>query len=287
MTVLLVDSHSLLFRAHHALPPMNTTAGEPTQAVYGTSVLLLKLLREVRPTGLAFAFDTPTKTFRHQAFAGYKAGRARVDDGLVRQLRRFDDVVTALGAPAHRHPGYEADDVLATLAAQSEADVLVVTGDRDLFQTIDRRVEVLFVGRRGGPHERYDLAAIDRRYPGVSPALLPSVTALVGDPADNLPKVPGIGIKTAVDLVRRYGDVAGVLAHRDALRPRVRAALTDAADQIRQSEVLARLRRDVPVTAPLWAPVAASAPERLAGLFEALEFRSLLPRLAAALHPTA
>ena len=279
MAILLVDSYSLLFRAHYALPPMSTSEGEPTGALYGVSLLLLKLLREERPEGVAFALDAPGGTFRHDVAPSYKAGRARVDEALLQQLGRFDELVAALGVPAHRVPGFEADDLLASLASRLEAPAVIVSGDRDLFQCVGPRVEVLFTGRRGGPQERYDLAAIDARY-GVAPRQLPSVTALVGDPADNLPKVEGVGIKTACRWVREHGDVAGVLSAAASLKPAgAAAALVAVADLVRQSEVLGTRRCDVPLGEPLHGPITDAGLDALAALFAALEFGSLLPRL--------
>jgi DNA polymerase-1 len=242
---LLVDSHSLLFRSFHGLPPLSTSWGAPTSALYGFLSLLLKLMKERRPGGLAFALDAPGPTFRHEAMEGYKAGRAPLHPELVAQLVRFEEVLEAFACPAFRVPGYEADDVLATLAVEGPA--VVASGDRDLFQVVTEDVEVAFVGRRGGGVEAYDLAAVRARY-GIEPLQLPSYVALVGDPADNLPKVPGVGPKTASRWVAAHGTIDGVLAARDALAPaRSVPALVAMADTVRRSERLATLVRDVPL----------------------------------------
>ena len=273
---LLLDAHSLLFRAFYALPPMNTSAGEPTNALYGFSLLLVKLLREQKPTSLAVAFDVPGGTFRHDKFEGYKAGRRRIDDALVRQLRRLDDLIAAMGVPAHRAPGFEADDVIATLASRITTPIKIVSGDRDLFQLVDERCQVIFVGARGGPHKHYDLAAIDARF-GLAPTQLPSFVALVGDPADNIPKVPGVGNKTASKLVASHDDIAGVLAKIDRIKPeRVRQAIAAAAEQLPLSEELVRLRRDVPLSEPLAASIDMDG---LGTFFTQLEFKSLSGKL--------
>jgi DNA polymerase-1 len=280
---LLLDTYSLFYRAFHALPPMNTTSGEPTQALYGLSVLLLKLLREERPSALAFALDAPQATFRHESYAQYKAGRAETPRELVSQFARLDALIRALGVPAHRSPGFEADDVLATLARgcrEREQRVLIVSGDRDLLQLVRDGVDVLFVGARGKTPERYDVSAIERRF-GFAAERLPTYTALVGDAADNLPKVPGIGERSAQKLVQAHENAASLLANIERWPgAKVREAVQTHAAQILETERLARLRDDVPLAdAPPTAALRRESLSDLADLFQTLEFRSLLPRL--------
>ena len=181
-------------------------------------------------------------------------------------------------------PGFEADDVLATLAVElagAGQHVRIVTGDRDLFQIVRERIDVMFVGSRGRKPVIYDRAAVERRF-GLRPEQLPSRTALAGDASDNLPKVPGIGERGAEALVRSFGDVHSLLSQLSSVTPtRVREALERAAGQIRTTEQLARLRQDVPLPAgPRYAPVTAASAAQLRELFIALEFKSLLPRLA-------
>lgn len=285
MAVLLFDTLSLLYRAHHALPPMTTRAGEPTAALYGFSALLLKLLREQRPEGVAFALDSGGPTFRRDLFEGYKASRARVPDELRAQRERLAEVLDAIGAPRFAAPGFEADDVLATLAREIAAtgrDVSIVSGDRDLLQTVAPRVRVIFVGRRGQDHVVYDEAAVEERF-GVPPSQLASVVALCGDTADDLPGVPGVGVKTAAKWIARYGDVSGLLSHVDEAQPaRLRDALRQRAAQLELNERLARLRSDVPLGEGVrFAPVDAGALGRLRPVLERLEMKSLLGRLDA------
>jgi DNA polymerase-1 len=281
--VLLLDTYSLFFRAFFALPPMTTTGGKPTSALYGFSVLLLKLIREEQPLGLAFALDAPQATFRHTASPTYKAQRATAPDSLRQQLAVLPRLLEAVGAPTVVAPGFEADDVLATqarvLTAQGRA-VRIVTGDRDLFQVVGPSVDVLFLGARGQKPVVCDLDAIVRRY-GLAPEQLPLRTALVGDVADNLPKVPGVGDKTAERLARRFGDAATLLARLDEVTPvALREALRAAAAQIGETEQLARLRYDVPLPeGPLFSALDADAIARIRSLFVELEFGSLLPRL--------
>jgi DNA polymerase-1 len=281
--VLLIDTNSLFFRAFHGLPPMNTSTGVPTSAVYGWSTLVLKLLREEQPSGLAFARDAPAATFRHVEYEDYKANRAPIPSPLAAQFSWLDKLLSALDLPTFTVPGFEADDVLATLArelGERGEQVRIVTGDRDLFQTITEQVDVLFVGRRQQKPIIYDLPAVEARF-GVRPERLPSWTALVGDTSDNLTGVPGIGPGTAKKLLAKYHDVSDLLAHLDAVKPdALRAAIGDAAERIRQNERLARLETSVPLPpGPRAALPSAAAIERVRALFVELEFKSLLGRL--------
>jgi DNA polymerase-1 len=262
---------------------MTTRAGEPTAALYGFSALLLKLLREERPKGIAFARDAPVQTFRHERYAQYKAHRPGLPDALRPQFARLTALLDAVGAPVFCTPGFEADDVLATLAAELRAageHVRIVTGDRDLFPTVGEGVDVLFVGRRGDKPVVYDADAVVRRF-GIRPTQLPAYMALVGDSSDNLPGVRGIGPRTAARLVRAYGDIAILLEHlEDITPPSLRESLRGAAASMQSNEDLARLRKDVPLEpSPRFAPLTEQARARIRELFVALEFQSLLERL--------
>lgn len=290
--VLLLDTYSLLFRAFYALPDMCTSTGVPTGALYGVSTLLLKLLREQEPAGVALALDVPGDSFRRALYPGYKAGRPRAPDALAAQLAQLPALVQALGVPAFSATGFEADDVLATLVAElgpngapraAGPPVCIVSGDRDLLQLAAPGVEILFVGQRGRAHVRYDAAAVEARF-GVPPSQLPSYVALVGDPSDEIPGLPGVGAKIAARWVREHagaGGVSGILAQVDALAPaRLRPLVAAHADQLRINEQLARLRTDVPLgPGPRHACFDEAARARLRALFTQLEFRSLLPRL--------
>jgi DNA polymerase I len=281
--VLLIDTNSAFMRAFFALPPMTTRTGQPTSGIYGLCVLLLKLLREEKPRGLAFARDAPEATFRHLAYPQYKAQRPALANPLREQFPLLTRLLAAFDVPVFTQPGFEADDLLATLARElaSESEpVRIVTGDRDLLQLARIGVDVLFIGRRGQDSLVYDLPAVTQRF-HLRPDQLPSLTALVGDSADNLPKVPGIGQRTAEKLIGRYGDARGLLAHLDEISPaRVREALQAAADQLLQTEALARLRDDVPLPdGPRFAPITAGALARVRELFVEWEFMSLISRL--------
>jgi DNA polymerase-1 len=281
--ILLIDTYSVFFRAFHALPAMNTSAGEPTSALYGFSVLLLKALRERKPTGVAFAVDAAQKTFRHNLYPNYKGQREAAPSALVAQLRRLDELLRAIAFPVFSVAGFEADDVLASLVAKlsDEPSIVVISGDRDLLQLVGRNVCVEFIGARGRKPTTYDEAAIEQRFQ-IRPPQLPSWTALVGDPSDNIPAVPGVGPRTASALIRRFATIADLLEHLDEVTPaRLRETLTRNANQIRLNEELTRLRFDVPLGAgPFAAPLQHDALERVRALFEELEFKSLVERLS-------
>lgn len=280
MTPLLLDGMSLLFRAFYALPPMSTRAGEPTGALYGFCTLFLKLVREERPSGFAVALDTPEPTFRHVAYESYKAGRSAAPDPLRSQLAAFGELLDALGVPVHRAPGFEADDLLASLARryrEREQKALVVTGDTDLLQIARGPIEVLFVGRRQKDHVRYDEAAVTARY-GAPPERLPTIKALAGDPSDHLPGIVGIGAKGASSLVAAHGDARAILA-ATTLPPKIRAALAGHEEALLRWENLATVRDDLPLAEPWTAPVTEEAWARVRALFERWEFKSLLDRM--------
>jgi DNA polymerase-1 len=281
----LFDTYSMLFRAFHALPPFSTSRGEPTSGLYGLCSLFLRVMREHRPRAFAFALDAPARTFRAERDASYKAGRPRTPTPLSEQIARLPAVLAAFEAPCFCAPGFEADDVLATLAerlARAGQRPLVVSGDRDLLQLVGPETGVLFIGARGQAPVLFDEAAVERRFE-VRPAELPAFAALVGEAADNLPGVPGVGERTAAKLVREHGSVRALYANLAGVKPeKLRETLAAHGERALLNEELATLRRDVPLAdGPLAAPLTEAARARLTRLFEELEFKSLLPRLAA------
>lgn len=282
--IVLVDTFSALFRAHYALPPMSTSKGEPTSALYGFSVLMLKLLREHCGAALAFAVDTPQATFRARAYEAYKAGRPPTPDALALQLRRLPELLAAFAVPVYRVPGFEADDVLATLAKlarQAGDSALIVSGDRDLLQLAEGEVRVHFIGQRGKPATTYDEAAVVARF-GIESRRLPTYSALVGDASDNLPSVPGIGPATARELLQRFGSARELYANLGQVKSaRVRSILSEHEAQVLAVEELARLRDDAPLPelAAHWTVPSGPALAGLKALFETLEFKSLTARV--------
>jgi len=287
-TYLLVDGNSLTYRAFFALPTdMATASGQVTNAVFGFTSMLVNLLRDHRPDGIAVVFDRPEPTFRHEATPTYKAHREEAPDILRQQLGLVRQVVEVIGVPALELPGYEADDLIATLATRARDhgdDVIVVTGDRDAYQLVeDPHVRVLYNRRGVSDYVLYDEAGIFDRT-GVTPAQYVDYAALRGDPSDNLPGVPGVGEKTAAKLVTAHGGVDGIYAALDAQTPKVRAGLAEHEAQVRSNLFMMRLVRDVPLEVPL-ADLHLGAVDlaEVRRLFDFLEFRSLFDRLVEAL----
>ncbi|MXV89201.1 MAG: DNA polymerase I [Acidimicrobiia bacterium] len=286
--LLLIDGHSLAYRAFHALPDdLRTASGQVTNAVYGFTSMLVNLLRDHAPERVAVAFDLPGGTFRHERLDSYKANRSKPPEIFREQLGLLREVLDVLGVRTVEAPGFEADDILATLATEAAAeglDAAVVTGDRDAFQLVaDPHVTVLYPRRGMSDHVRYDEAGIEART-GVRPADYVDYAALRGDTSDNLPGVPGVGEKTAARLVNAHGGIDGIYAHLDEQTPRLRSSLQEAEQAVRLNCELMELRRDLdlPVTVGDLT-VTPAATEEILRLFEFLEFGSLLGRLGEAL----
>ncbi len=285
MTTLLIDGNSLTYRAFFALPTdMATAGGQVTNAVYGFTSMVLNLWRDHRPTRLAVAFDRPEPTFRHERLESYKAQREATPDLLVEQFGLVREVLAALRVPVVELVGYEADDVLATLATRARdagEDVIVVTGDRDAYQLVeDPHVRVLYNKRGVSDYALYDEAGIEART-GVAPVRYVEYAALRGDPSDNLPGVPGVGEKTAAKLINAYGGIDGIYEHLDEQTPKLRQNLADHEDRARVNAELMVLEREAPVEQSLDDLTFSGAVdgEEVRRLFDFLEFRGLLGRL--------
>jgi DNA polymerase-1 len=286
--LLLLDGHSLAYRAFFALPTdLATAAGTVTNAVYGFTSMLTKVLADEHPDLIAVAFDVPGRTFRDDMDADYKAGRQATPDLFRSQLPLIREVLETLHVCMIDESGVEADDVIATLATQAAQlgiDVVIVTGDRDSYQLVhDPHIKVLYNKRGVSEYALYDEAGILERT-GVTPAQYPEYAALRGDPSDNLPGVPGIGEKTAAKLVSGYGNLEGIFEHLDELPPKQRQNLAEARDRVFKNREMSILRREVPLdVGPEDFDRGVVDRERLRVLFNQLEFRSLLPRILEAL----
>ncbi|CAB4646500.1 unannotated protein [freshwater metagenome] len=285
---LLLDGHSLAYRAFYALPAdLATSSGQVTNAAYGFTSMLAKVVGDLAPDGVGVAFDTPAPTFRKEKDDSYKAGRKETPDLFRQQLPLIHQVLESLGIPIIEAPGFEADDVIATLATAAEAqghDVIIVTGDRDSYQLVnDPHIKVLYNKRGVSDYALYDEAGILERT-GVTPTQYPEYAALRGDPSDNLPGVPGIGEKTAAKLVNAYGDLDGIFANVHELPPKQRTNLGEWEEQVRHNHDMSVLRRDVELSITIEDLV--SRPfeiEEARSLFNQLEFRTLFPRILSAL----
>jgi DNA polymerase I len=248
--VLLLDGHSLAFRAFFALPEtLITSSGQLTNAVYGFTAMLIKLLADERPDAVFVCFDKGLPQFRLDSYPEYKAGRAETPDSFRQQLPLIREVLTALRLPMLELEGYEADDLLATLTKHCRAqgcDVVIVTGDRDILQLVRDGVSVIMTRRGISDVIRYDSATVLERY-GVPPEKWTDFVSLKGEVSDNIPGVPGVGDKTAAQLVTKYGDIEGIIAHVDELSPKLRDAIKERAEQVRRNKQLGHLLDDVPL----------------------------------------
>ncbi|MGQ9567239.1 MAG: DNA polymerase I [Anaerolineae bacterium] len=281
--LILIDGYSLAYRAYHALPTdLSTSKGELTNAVYGFASMLLNVLRDHKPDYLAVAFDVGP-SFRHQEFAAYKAQRPTTPDELSSQLGRIGELVEAFHIPVYTAEGYEADDVLGTLACQAAErglDTLIVTGDKDALQLVGPHVRVLTSGRRFSDVILYDEKEVRERF-GLTPRQLVDFKALVGDKSDNIPGVPGIGEKTATRLLQQYGSLEGIYEHLEEVEPpKAREALASFREAVFRYQHLVTIVRDAPVALDLErCRTGQYDVERVKALFRELEFRSLLDRL--------
>ena len=285
--LMLIDGNSLTYRAFFALPTDITLAsGQVTNAVYGFTSMLLNLVRDHQPDGIGVAFDRPEPTFRHEAVADYKAGRNAAPDILKQQMGLVRQVVETLRIPIIDAPGFEADDIIATLATEARDqgdEVLIVTGDRDVYQLVEDPLIRVIYNRRGvSDYANYDEAGIEERT-GVPPKLYTQYAALRGDPSDNLPGVPGVGEKTAAKLINSYGGIDGIYEHLDEQTPKLRANLAEHEAQVRSNADVMVLLRDVPLEiSPDGLRLEPFDQEEVRKLFDFLEFRTLQERLAEA-----
>tara|TARA_Y100001936_G_scaffold69717_1_gene68811 strand:- start:15158 stop:17830 length:2673 start_codon:yes stop_codon:yes gene_type:complete len=281
---LLLDGNSLTYRAFFALPTdMATASGQVTNAVFGFTSMLLNLVKDQNPDGVVVAFDRPEPTFRHEMLPEYKAQRDPTPDLLIEQFAIVRTVLDALQVPTVDLVGFEADDVLATMAVQiadNGDEAIIVTGDRDIYQMVkDPLIKVLYNKRGVSDYALYDEAGIVERT-GVTPELYPQYAALRGDPSDNLPGVPGVGEKTAAKLINAYGGLDGIFDHADEQTPKLRQNLIEFEERARRNVDAMVLRTDAPVDLDLasvrWGTINASDVREL---FEELEFNSLYERL--------
>jgi DNA polymerase-1 len=285
-TLLLLDGHSLAYRAFYALREvdMSTTTGQPTNAVFGFTSMLINLMRDEEPTHVAVAFDVSRQTFRSETYADYKAGRSETPEDFRGQVTLIREVLDALRIPAMMVGGFEADDVIATVTTQAvEAgiDVLICTGDRDALQLVNDHVTVLYPKRGVSDMTRFTPEAVQDKY-GLTPAQYPDYAALRGDPSDNLPGIPGVGEKTAAKWIREYGSLRDLIDRVDTVKGKVGDALREHLAAVELNRRLTELVRDVDLEVDLDALARQQWDrEEVHRLFDDLQFRVLRERLFA------
>jgi len=282
--LLLIDGHSMAYRAFYALPAENftTAQGQHTNAIYGFATMLLSLLSTEKPTHVAVAFDVSRKTFRSEIFPEYKANRAKTPDEFRSQMSYLHELVTAFGITTFEVEGFEADDIIATIAKQAErenAEVFICTGDRDSFQLVNDKTTVLYPKRGVSDLTRMTPEAVQEKY-GMSPEQYPDFAALRGDPSDNLPSVPGVGEKTAAKWVVEYGSLHELIANVDQLGGKVGQSLRDSINDVIRNRELTQLVANVPLDLSIDALAWNGVDEnKTTPLFEKLEFKTLKDRM--------
>lgn len=291
---MLIDGNALIHRGYHAIPHLTSKSGEATNAVYGFTMILLKALKDIKPTHIACTFDLAGPTFRHEQYKEYKATRVKADQELYDQIPRVKEVVRALNIPIFEKSGFEADDCLGTLAIgihklDPEAEVLIVTGDLDTLQLVNHKIKVYTMRKGITDTVIYDARAVRERY-GLNPEQMVDYKALRGDPSDNIPGVKGIGEKGAADLIRQFGSFENLFkqiktktAGELNLKPRIFNLLKEQEGQARQSFQLSQIILDMPLDVSLPKYDFDSVHQKQTfELFKALEFRSLLNKLPGA-----
>ncbi|MEK9160710.1 MAG: DNA polymerase [Patescibacteria group bacterium] len=296
--LVLLDAHAIIHRAYHALPDFTSPAGAPTGALYGLSSMLLRIMQDLKPDYIAACYDLPKPTVRHEAYKDYKGTRTKTDDALITQLKSSRDVFAAFCIPIYEREGFEADDVLGTIAHMlkddTDVDVIIASGDMDTLQLVDgTRVRVYTLKKGLNDTIMYDEKTVEARF-GFSPALIPDWKGLRGDPSDNIKGVPGIGEKTATDLIVNFGSVEEIYkklkksekAFLDkGIKARMVNILKEHEEDAMFSKMIATIRTDAPIAfvLPDAEQVAATRGKKVLALFDELGFRSLRGRARAVL----
>ncbi len=293
-TLVLLDSHAIIHRAYHALPDFLSSSGEPTGALYGLSTMLMKIVTDLKPDYIVACYDLPGKTFRHEAYDAYKAGRVKADDALVAQLKKSREIFNAFNIPIYDAPGFEADDVLGTIALQLKKDknvnIIIASGDMDTMQLVDgKRVQIYTLKKGITDTILYDEEGVVARF-GFVPKLLPDYKGLRGDPSDNIIGIKGIGEKTATTLICTFGTIEDIYkkikkdpeAFKQAgLSPRIIELIRDNEEEALFSKTLAKIRTDAPIKFEIpektfWE---SADLKKIEDMFTKFEFRSLFARL--------
>lgn len=277
--LVIFDGNAIMHRAYHALPPLNARNGEPINAVYGLISMLLKVIEDLKPTHIVFAFDRPEPTFRKKILPSYQAQRPEMEAELSSQFSKAQAVLAALGIPVYDKAGFEADDVIGTIATKVKEDVLVVTGDRDMLQLVNGNVKLYMPVKGLTDARRFGIAETIERM-GVRPNQIIDFKALVGDPSDNYKGVPGIGPKTAISLLEKYQTLDNIYDHLEDLPQKLKEKLVENKDSAYQSQTLAKILTDVQLDFDLEKAKAWQLDsDKVSRLFEQIGFRTLTKRV--------
>jgi len=251
--LILVDGHALIHRAFHALPPLTNRNDQKIGAVYGFLRIFFKVLKEYHPEYIVVAFDSPGPTFRHDIFPEYKATRAKTPDELNQQIPLIKEAVAILGFPILEIKGFEADDLIGTLAKKIDGETrkIIVTGDTDLLQLADENIKIILLQKGISQYRLFGPAEIKEKYQGLTPRQLVELKGLKGDPSDNLPGIPGIGEKTGRDLLLQFEDLENIYENLEDIPPRIREKLIAYKEQSFLSRKLGLIYQNAPVDGSL------------------------------------
>ncbi|MFC5649139.1 DNA polymerase I [Paenibacillus solisilvae] len=279
---MLIDGNSIAYRAFFAMPPLTNSAGLHTNAIYGFTTMLLKLLEEEKPTHILVAFDAGKVTFRHEGYTEYKGGREKTPSELSEQFPVLKELIQSFGIAQFELPGYEADDIIGTLtklADEKEVEAIVVSGDKDMLQLASERVTIALTRKGVSEVDRYQPNEIMEKY-GITPQQIIDLKGLMGDTSDNIPGIPGVGEKTALKMLHEFGTVEEVLANTDSLKGKMKEKVEAHQEDARMSKKLATIYREVPLEDKVNEIAYSGYDEsQLAAMFRKLEFKSLIERL--------
>ncbi len=277
--LVLVDGSSYLYRAFYALPPLKSPKGEPTGAIYGFLRMLSSLMKDLSPEYIAVVFDLPGKTFRHEKYHGYKANRKETPDELKSQIPKIKELIKLWGIKIIEIPGYEADDIIATLAKKGKNEgfeVIVVTPDKDMMQLVEENIKIL----NPVNGEIFDREKVKEKY-GIYPEQFVDYLAMVGDTVDNIIGVKGVGPKTASKLLNEFGSLEKILQNIDLLKPKLKEAFEEARERLKENVFLVSLKTDIPIEINVKDLKKGKADlQKLKEEFEELGFKSLLKEIS-------
>ena len=252
--LIVIDSNSVIHRAYHALPPLTTKKGEVVGAVYGFLLVFLKAIKEFQPDFVIACFDVPGPTFRHEKYKEYKATRPKAPEDLYQQIPKVKEVLEAFNVQVCEKPGFEADDIIGTIAkiapqkqALPATETIIISGDSDNLQLIDAKTKVYVLRKGVKDTVLYDKEMVMEKYQGLTPKQLIDYRALRGDPTDNIPGVPGIGEKTAIDLIQQFGTLDNLYQNLDDLKPKLKQVLIQNKEQAFVSRELTTIYKNVPI----------------------------------------
>jgi len=294
--LIIIDSNALLHRSFHALPPLTTKKGEQTGAVYGFLLTLFKAIKDLKPNYIVACFDVPAPTFRHKEFKGYKAKRPKMPEDLSQQIPKTKEVLKSFGIPIFEKQGFEADDLIATISKRVPEEQIyppletyILSGDLDTLQLVDKHTRVYTLGRGIKETVIYDKEKVVSRF-GILPEQVVDFKALTGDPSDNIPGVPGIGKKTASELLKEFSSLENLyqkIKREDInIKPRIKEILLQSKERAFFAQALVRVRKDVPIDFNIQdCQFGKFDKEKVEDVLKSFEFYTLLNRLPS-LHPS-